>query len=314
MMDFQHEEAGLSAAVGQSADEVLAEAGAEASSRLAAIRSRYLAYVGKASLSAAERLERDRLDSLVTELYGPRGLLAGAGALITLRDRLRRVGGLALGGRASSALTSRVRREALILRAFAREQVERKLGGTGAIVVAAAAALESTLSRFHAFCLEAEGIDRRVGNSRVGRVLVDAAHLVDDWPEQRSLGDAVAFTLHHLAESATLKSALGEYDGLCQAHAATLRDELWASAEVGFSRRALPATLEELSALDLTLEALCAKLTDPRVDGAERCSAIGELYATAGGARATEASTAAQAVLEPLLEILRTGISAEARG
>jgi hypothetical protein len=292
---------------------VLAEAGPGVTATLEGVRARYLAYgAGHEALSPSARLERDRLDSLLVELYGEGGLLAQAGGLITLRERLRRLAGLALSCQSQSGLTSRLRRETLILRAFAREQVARRLGAAADGVAASVVAVDGLVARLHGFCEQAEAVDKHAGKSRTARVLVDLASAADDWPEQRSLGDVVAFALHHLAESAHLQSTLGDYDSLCRTHASALRDELWESAEAGFGRRAAAGTLADLTALDLSLEALRAKLCDAQVDGGLRCSAIAELYALAASARATEAATAAQSALAPLLELVRSGIDAEA--
>lgn len=313
MIDFQREDAALRAAAGLGPEDVLARLGEAYPARHARIRARYEALVSRAvPLSDSERLERDRLDSLVQELYGPRGLLQRAAALMTLEDRLRTVVELAPRCGTSAEVAGRLRREALILRTFGREQTARSGGPATTALASALSAVAHAVGRMHAFCLEASGVDAQRGAHRKARTLRAAAFVADDWPQEKTVGDAVAFILERLSESSLVSAAESSYDALCDAHAAALREELWDAAEGGYARRDAPATLRDVTELDLTLELLCGKLTDRRLDSAERRDAIGALYGLVASARATDAATLAREALYPISNVIRDGISAEA--
>jgi len=314
MIDFQREEDDARAASGLSPGEILSRVASTSPALHERLRARYLALAARPAPTLAERMERDRLDSLMQVLYGPHGLLRQAGALMALADRLERAAALAPRCSASAEVAGRLRRETLILRAFGREQVGRTVGPSTATLSKTLSALARAVGRLHDFCLAAQAADDGVGSHRKARALRTAAFIADDFPQSKTVGDAVAFVLERLSESALVGSAKGHYDALCDTHAASLREELWEAAEGGFSRRATPATLRELTELDLTLELLCAKLSDRTLDSDDRREAIGELYALVAGSRAADALAQAKGALAPLVDTLRTGLEAEVTG
>ena len=308
MIDFETEDSELQAATGLGFEAILAELGPALAEKLARLRERYRALASATTLSAPERLERERLDSLLASLHGPRGLLRQAGALIAVRERLGRLVALVPLCRTDAGAAVKLCREALILRTFSREQVARTEGSSTVALVESVAAVARAIARLHDFCLAAAVIDLQLGLYQKVRNLRVAAGVADTWPSPKNMGDVVSFVLERLSESAFVKSASTHYDSLCHAHAAALREELWETAERGYARQQLPATLRDVTELDLTLEALCARLTDPNVDGAERRLAIGELYALVATSRAQEALASVRETLAPLGELLRTGI------
>ncbi len=121
MIDFAREEVELAAATGLTTEAILAEVSPSLPEQLARARAAFDALAPRGDLTQAERLRRDRLDSLLQELYGRSGLLARTGALVSLRDRLHR--SAAHAPRCLSAPDARVkvRRDSLVARAFARE-------------------------------------------------------------------------------------------------------------------------------------------------------------------------------------------------
>lgn len=312
MIDFETEDSELQTATGLSSEAVLAELGPALSEKVTRLRERYRTLARASALSTSDRLERDRLDSLLTALHGPRGLLRRAGAIIAVRERLGRLVALVPLCRTDAEAAVRLRREALILRTFSREQVARTTGNATAALVESISGVARAIARLHDFCLAATGIDIQLGLYQKVRNLRVAAGVADTWPSPKNMGDVVSFVLDRLSESAFVKSASTHYDSLCHAHAAALREELWETAERGYARQQLPATLRDVTELDLTLEALCTRLTDPKVDGSERRLAIGELYALVATSRAQEALASVRETLAPLGELLRTGIDAEA--
>jgi hypothetical protein len=297
MIDLYRENRDLEAATGLGSEAILAELGSTYLEKLARIQERPEGFA-----------------SLLSTLYGPRGLLRQAGAALALCHRLGRLVALLPLCRTDVDAAVRLRREVLILRTFSREQVARNLGAPATPLVEAIAAVARTVARLHDFCLAATAIDTQVGLYRKVRNLKVAAGMADTWPTPRNVGDVVTFVLDRLSESAFVKSATHHYDSLCQAHAALLREDLWEAAERGYAAQDAPATLRDVTELDLTLEALSARLTDPAVDGGERRMAIGELYALLATSRVTESLGLARAALGPIQDQLRARIDAEVRG
>ncbi|HLL52301.1 MAG TPA: hypothetical protein VK447_02085 [Myxococcaceae bacterium] len=310
MIDFQREDAELLSAAGFTAQQLLGRLGGGCAAGLERLRDRYQTLASAHGVSDAVRLERDRLDSLMLELHGPRGLLRRAGALVALKERLERLATLTPRCGGDAEVAGRLRREALILRAYGREQVGRTQGGAATALSTSLGALAEAVGGLHGFCLEARSLDGQRGSQRKANLLRSAAGAALRWPEEKTIGDAVAFVLQRLSESA--ESVDGHYHALCQQHAARLRDGLWEAAEGGYARRDQPATLRDVTELDLTLELLCGKLADARLDSEERCEAIGELYALVAASRAQDAAALAHGLLAPLVDVLRTGIEAEA--
>jgi len=74
MIDFQREDAELLSAAGFTAQQLLGRLGGGCAAGLERLRDRYQTLASAHGVSDAVRLERDRLDSLMLELHGPRGL------------------------------------------------------------------------------------------------------------------------------------------------------------------------------------------------------------------------------------------------
>jgi hypothetical protein len=310
MIDFQREDAELLAAAGVTPEQILSRLGGECASQLGQLRERYRTLASVAAASDAVRLERDRLDSLLLALHGPRGVLRRAGALMVLGERLERVAALAPRCAADPDVAGRLRREVLILRTFGCEQVART-GGDTTRLVATLDALVTSVGELHGFCLEARALDEQRGGHRKANLLRSVSDAAWSWPQEKTVGDAVAFVLQRLSES--VESVDGHYQALCQRHAARLREELWDAAEGGYARREHPATLQDITELDLTLELLCGRLSDARLDSVARREAIGGLYARIAASRAQDAAALVAGALAPLAELLREGLAAEAR-
>lgn len=313
MIDFEREEAELSAAVGLSSAAILAALGSPGAQKLADARARFGEFVAEheVRLTQSERLERDRLDSLMQSLYGRRGLLARAGALVALQDRLHRIAALAPRCLAAPDASDRLRREALITRTFAREQVSRAQTDASSSVAHAVGRMTDAVARLDEFCSELQAAAGDKATARRAFGLYTVSDLADQVPEPLNLGDGIAFVLRRLADASYVRDASKHLDQLCASHVSLLRDALWEAAEGGYARRESAATLVELTELDVTLEALKAKLTDARVDSTERCAAIAQLYAQVASARAEDAAFSAARALAPIRETISVGIDAE---
>lgn len=313
MIDFAHEEAELEAAVGLSTDAVLGALGEGAARQLSEVRLRFERFVQAGGpLSADARLQRDRLDSLLQHLFGPAGLLRRAGALVSLQDRLQRIAALAPRCLSTEGASDRLRRETLLARTFAREQVARGGGADTQAIAAEVARTAEALSRLDGFCaaLASSSGARALNWKSLG--LYSLSDVADMGNEPLGVADGIAFVLRRLADASFVRAATTELQSLCAEHASALRDLLWHAAEVGYAQRPSPATHRELTELDHALEALRGKLTQPEVDAAERCAAIAQLYALLAVGRASEASLRVERALQPIRDTLLVGLEAEA--
>lgn len=313
MIDFAQEDAALEAAVGMAPDAIVDALGDAAVRQLADVRRRYARFVEAAGpLSTEARLQRDRLDSLLQHLYGARGLLRRAGALIALRDRLYRIAALAPRCLAQDGTSDRLRREALLARTFAREQLARSGEGTVQALATNVARAAEALSRLDGFCGE---LARTAGDRALNwrsLALYSASDAADMGTEPFGVADGIAFVLRRLADAGYVRAAGGQLDAVCASHAVVLRDLLWDAAETGYAARSEAATMAELTDLDRVLEALRAKLTSREVDGTERAGAIAQLYALLASSVATDAALRAEGLLAPIRETLLVGLEAEA--
>lgn len=308
MIDFAAKDLQLAEAVGVTSNDIATVLGGELSGALADARARFGVLATLGAVGDSERLERDRLDSLFLELFSDEGLLLRAGALITVLDRLRRMGALLGGQQGDADVAARLVREAQLVRAFSQARIDATPSLTSGID-----RLVDSVKRLADFTVHAAALDQQTGMFRQVRRLRTAAAVADDMPLPKTIGDAVAMLLGHLSDSKLARSTGPQYDALCRSHASAIREELWAVAEGGYRARSTKATWSELSELDLVLEALRQKLSDDRIGGAERCIAISELYGLVGAARAEAARHEAAALLLPLADVIRSGILQEAR-
>lgn len=313
MINFEREEAELQAAVGLSSEAILSGLDASSARRLADVRQRFEGFVAgqELRLSGPQRLERDRLDSLLQHLYGDTGLLLRAGALLSLRDRLFRISALAPRCMAAPESSDRLRREALLARTFAREQVLRSPTPNGARIAELVSRVSQSITQLDRFCASLKLRDTERTTHRRALGLYSVSDVADLGNEPKSLADGIAFVLRRLADASYIQQATGKLDTLCGEHAGSIRDLLWDAAEAGYGRRQTPATLLELTELDQVLEALRSKLTDTAVDAAERCAGIAQLYALVASSRAADAANEIDTALAPIKHTVVEGIGAE---
>jgi hypothetical protein len=311
VIDFSREETDLVAAVGLTTEAILAEVSPALPGQLALARAAFDALAPRGDLDQAERLRRDRLDSLLQELYGHSGLLARAGALVALRDRLHRIAALAPRCMSAPDASAKLRRDSLVARTFAREQVARGQSDGHQRLANAVAQVSDAAATLDDFCAEIRAATGQ--HSMMWRALglgatADAAEAL---PKPKTVAEGVAFVLRRLADASYVTAASGQLDRLCAVHSARIRDALWDAAESGYARRDAAAGIAELAELDSVLEELRAKLVDPRLDSKERAAGIAQLYALVTSSRAVQAASAADAALAPLEDLLAQGIRAE---
>jgi hypothetical protein len=316
MLEFEREDELLKTSVGADSRQILSAASAAWADRFLLARERLLDLAAEPAPGEAEVLERDRLASYFGCAYGRSGLLARAGTLLTLRDRLTRVASLAPMLVEDASGMGRLRREVQILRTFARERFERTRPGSeeGELVRAVDAASGAVVACAD-FVAAASAIDRDHGGFR-GLALwaaSDAAFLVAEVPH-RPLIALAAFALGRVGDRIAQKTATtSAYEHLIESSLATLRRELWEASEEEFARDPGPAPLADIEKADRDLEAIAALLGQRGPASNVRARLLAELFALIAAGRASRAAARAASALDATLLVLAEGLAVELR-
>ncbi len=316
MLDLEREDESLRQAVGADSRAILQAASPAWADRFFLARERLVELAAERNASADEVLERDRLASFFGCAYGRQGLLARAGALLTLRDRLFRLALLSPRLSEDATAMARVRREAIILRSFAREHLARAWRREGAPVAEAVAATARVCIAHADFVTAACAIDRDRGGYRISQVLwaaADLSHLVAAGTPQRPLMSLAGFALARLADYMGDGGTNSAYDALTEAHLSSLRQELWDANEALFTGTGDPAPLAAIEEADRDLERVFLHILQPELRSGTRARIVGELYGLVSAVRAAKAGHAAAAALDGTLLLLAEGLAAESR-
>lgn len=314
MLDLEREDATLRQTVGVDSRAILQALAPEWAERFRIARERMSALASQRTLSQELVIERDRLDSFFGVAFGRKGLLARAGALLTLRDRLFRLALLSPRLSEDAEAMGRLRREAIILRSFAHEHLARGWGRPGQPIAEAVAGTARVCIAHADFVTAACAIDRDRGGYRVSQVLwatAELTSLVASGIPQRPLMSMAAFALGRIADHFGDGGTHAAYDALTEAHLSSLRQELWDANEALFSGQGDPAPLAAIEEADRDLERVFLHLLRPELRSGTRARVVGELYGLVSAVRAARAGHLADAALQQILELLAEGLAAE---
>ena len=319
MLDFEREDQQLEDWVGADARRILTAASVGWADRFYLARERLLELAGERQAPEPIVFERDRLASYFGCAYGKRGLLARAGSLLSLRDRLQRVAVLAPRLVEDAAGMSRLRREALILRTFARERLMRgrPQADDAALFAAVEAAVHTTLACAD-FVAAASAIDRDRGGFKGARGLwaaADLGFLAGSQPPARPLVALISFALARVGDGLAQRAAeTPAYDALVESSFAALRNEMWEANEALYAEQPEPAGLAEIEKADLALETLLCHLVDRRTPSAVRAHLLAEIWSLVASGRAGHAARGAAIALDGSLLLLAEGLEMETKG
>lgn len=316
MLDFHREDELLRELVGADSRQILSTASVSWADRF------YLALERMAELASDPTpehvLERDRLASFFGCAFGADGLLSRAGLMLALRDRSQRL--VVLTPRLVADLPSlfRLRRDAVVTRALARNRL-----GTPAQTSTERAVLETVHAATSAAISCADFVNAAASLSaeategffspRIAHALADLGPFVADTSPQEPVMAIAAFGLAQWAHHKEERAIGGVYDALIDAHLTSLRDTLWATAEAD-AAKAGPLGLVALERLDRDLETILGQLTDRRLPSALRARVLAQLFALCAAGRALQAQQAANTALGETLGILGEGLAAETGG
>ncbi len=319
MLDFEREDELLKTWVGADARRIITAASVSWADRFYLARERMAELAAEKAASEAVVLERDRLASYFGCAYGRNGLLARAGALLSLRERLQRVATLAPRLIEDASGMGRMRREALILRTFARERLMRGRPQPvdAALFEVIAAATQSTLACAD-FVAAASAVDHDLGGFKGARGLWAAADLgvlAASAPPARPFVALVAFALARAGDGLAQRAAsMPAYDALIEANYAALRRQMWEANEALYAEQSEPASIAEIEKADLALETLLCHLTDRRAPSAARARMLAEIWALIAAGRSGHAARKAAVALDGALLLLAEGLAVEAKG
>ena len=317
MLDLNREDQLLKELVGADSRQILSAASAAWADRFWLAREHMQELATEAAPSHEAVLERDRLGSFFGCAYGKDGLLARAGALFTLRDRMQRIVVLTPRLLEDAQGMARLRREAVLARAFARARLSSSRAATGDREV-----LESVqaASRAAVACADFVAAALAIATDHGGFLtparlwaISDLSYLAADTSAQRPLLAVAGFAIARWAYAKDAKSADYPFDALIEAHLAGLRDTFWDTLEVQLAAEA-PASLAALEEADRELEAVLGRLSDRQIPSEARARLLAELFALAAAGRALDAQKKANAALDSALALVAEGLAAETGG
>jgi hypothetical protein len=316
MLDLNREDDLLREQVGADSRQILASASVAWAHRFYLTRSRLEELVAETAASHEVMLERDRLASYFGCAFGRDGLLARAGAFLALRDRLQRLAVLAPRLVEDAPGMARLRREAIVARAFANARLARSRAPDDREILEAVHAAARAAIACADFVAAAIAIGGEHGGFLTpGKLwaLSDLGYLAADTSPQHPLMAAGAFLLARWAYAKDAKGSGGAWDALIEAHVAGLRDALWDALEAQLSASG-PAPLAAIEKADRELETLLGSLSDRTIASDSRARLLAELFALAACGRAVEAQRLVNTGLESALALVAEGLAAESGG
>ncbi|MBI5546781.1 MAG: hypothetical protein HY901_23100 [Deltaproteobacteria bacterium] len=316
MLDFNREEEILREQVGADSQHILSVTSPTWADRFYLARERMSDLAGETAASLEVSIERDKLADFFGHAYGPTGLLARAGFLLTLSERMQRLVVLTPRLVADPSGMPRLRREAVLARSLTRARLGRANEGTAdrALLESVFVACGSAIACAD-FVVAAHAVARGQGgllSPHTMRDLADLGYLLADTSPQRPLLTVAAFALSHWVHKADDKASLGPYDAIIDAHLMGLRDTLWQATESQLMESGEPIPLAALEQADRDLETLLGRLADHSLPSEKRAQFLAQLLAMAASGRALEAQRRADTGLQGALREIADGLAAEA--